>query len=105
MNRKLFVASLPYEITGEELLQVFAQVGRVVSAKIIVDHNTGKSRGFGFVEMSSHAEAEQAIKDFNGLKVGQRHIVVSSAKSNDEAKPENFSTDKPVQKDRLDSQG
>ena len=82
MNTKLFVASLPFGTTEEDLINYFNQAGTVLSAKIIFDRNTGKSRGFGFVVMSSPSEAEQAIKNFNGSKIGHRNIVVSSARSN-----------------------
>lgn len=80
MAKKLFVGSLPWETTSEDLEQLFAKAGQVISAVVISDKMSGRSKGFGFVEMSSDAEAEAAIKDLNGADLSGRKIVVAEAK-------------------------
>jgi len=77
---KLFVGSLPFETTETELEAMFAKHGSVLSAKIINDRDTGRSRGFGFVEMNDEAQAKAAIQTLNGSPVGSRQIVVNVAK-------------------------
>ena len=79
MSNKLFVGGIPYAVGDEELAEFFAQAGTVVSAKVIMDKMTGRSRGFGFVEMSSEEEAKKAIEEFNGADVDGRKIVVNIA--------------------------
>ena len=80
MGAKLYVGNLPYSVTEERLQQHFAQHGSVVSARIITDKFTGRSKGFGFVEMSSDQEAEQATAALNGTDFEGRNIVVSEAR-------------------------
>ena len=80
MGAKLYVGNLPYNVTEEKLQDHFAQHGTVVSARIISDKFTGKSKGFGFVEMSSDQEAEKAISALNGTDFEGRSIVVSEAR-------------------------
>lgn len=80
MGAKLYVGNLPYNVTEERLHEHFAQHGTVVSARIISDKFTGKSKGFGFVEMSSDQEAEKAISALNGNDFEGRNIVVSEAR-------------------------
>ncbi len=80
MAAKLYVGNLPYNVTEERLHDHFAQHGKVVSARIISDKFTGKSKGFGFVEMSSEQEAEKAISALNGTDFEGRNIVVSEAR-------------------------
>lgn len=80
MATKLFVGSLPYTITDEELSEVFSAVGTVVSAKVIIDRDSQRSKGFGFVEMSSDEEAQSAVKQLNGTEMGGRSIVVNEAR-------------------------
>lgn len=80
MGAKLYVGNLPYGITEDRLQQHFAQHGTVVSARIITDKFTGKSKGFGFVEMSSDPEAERAASALNGTDFEGRNIVVSEAR-------------------------
>jgi cold-inducible RNA-binding protein len=80
MAAKLFVGSLAYTVTDEELNQLFAEVGTVVSAKVIVDRDTNQSKGFGFVEMSTDEEAQEAIKVLNGKEVSGRQLAVNIAK-------------------------
>jgi cold-inducible RNA-binding protein len=80
MASKLFVGGVSYSMTDDELNDLFAAVGTVVSAKIIFDRDTQRSKGFGFVEMSSDDEAQKAIKELNGKEVGGRTIVVNEAR-------------------------
>jgi RNA recognition motif-containing protein len=80
MGAKLYVGNLPYSATEERLQQHFAQHGSVVSARIITDKFSGRSKGFGFVEMSSEAEAQKATTALNGTDFEGRSIVVSEAR-------------------------
>jgi cold-inducible RNA-binding protein len=80
MNKKLYVGGLPYSFGNTELEKLFSGAGTVVSAKVILDRDTGRSKGFGFVEMSSTNEAQQAIKQFNGTDQGGHNITVNEAK-------------------------
>ncbi len=80
MGAKLYVGNLPYSVTEEKLQQHFAQHGSVISARIITDKFTGRSKGFGFVEMSSDQEAERAVTALNGTEFEGRNIVVSEAR-------------------------
>lgn len=80
MATKLFVGSLPFSTTSDELKQIFAAAGQVVEANVVMDKMSGRSRGFGFVEMSSEDEAKTAIEKLNGSDVGGRKIFVSEAK-------------------------
>ena len=77
---KLFVGSLPFSTTSEELREVFAKVGAVSDANVVMDKMTGRSRGFGFVEMGSDDDAKKAIDTLNGTEVGGRKIFVSEAR-------------------------
>lgn len=77
MNKKLFVANLAYSVTEEELQNIFSQSGVVESASVATDRNTGKKRGFGFVEMATEAEAQEAIKNLNGADLGGRPMSVA----------------------------
>jgi RNA recognition motif-containing protein len=80
MGKKLYVGNLPFSATDESLQEMFAQSGSVTSAKIIMDRDTGRSKGFGFVEMSSDQEASDAIQKLNGQSVGGRAITVAEAR-------------------------
>lgn len=80
MGKKLYVGNLPFSATDQVLGDTFAQCGTVESAKIIVDRDTGRSKGFGFVEMSTEAEAADAISKFNGVDFDGRQMTVSEAK-------------------------
>ncbi len=77
---KLYVGNLSFKTNTQDLEQLFAQVGTVESANIIEDRETGRSRGFGFVEMSSKEEGERAIEEFNGKEVDGRELKVNEAK-------------------------
>lgn len=81
MGKKLFVGNLAFSTTNEDLEALFSESGTCESAAVITDRETGRSRGFGFVEMSSTSEAEQAITRLNGRDVGGRQINVSEAKA------------------------
>ncbi len=80
MAAKLYIGGLPYSMTEDELKALFAEFGTVDSTAIIKDRDTNQSKGFGFVEMSSDAEAQEAIKGLNGKDVGGRSIVVNEAR-------------------------
>ena len=80
MGKKLYVGNLPFAATDQILADTFGQCGTVVSAKIITDRDTGRSKGFGFVEMSTEAEAADAINKFNGADYDGRPMTVNEAK-------------------------
>jgi RNA recognition motif-containing protein len=80
MGNKLYVGNLPFSATEAELTEAFSQCGTVASAKIITDRETGRSKGFGFVEMSTDAEAAEAITKFNGADYAGRAMTVNEAK-------------------------
>jgi len=80
VSTKLFVGSLPWVVNDETLRAAFEAHGTVVSAKVITDRQTGRSRGFGFVEMESESEASNAIQALNGTEFKGRNIIVSEAK-------------------------
>ena len=80
MSTKLFVGNLPFSTTDQDLQNMFANAGLVNSATVIKDRETGRSRGFGFVEMSTEEEAQKAIEMFNGKEVDGRAIVVNIAR-------------------------
>ncbi len=80
MSKKLFVGSLSFEMTDLDLEDLFKQYGEVLSAKVIMDRDSGRSRGFGFVEMSSEGSAQSAIDAINGTEVKGRAVNVSIAK-------------------------
>lgn len=78
--KRLYVGGLPYETTDDELKELFSEAGAVDSAKVVTDRYSGRSRGFGFVEMSNDDEADKAIQSMNGKQVGERTITVNEAK-------------------------
>src|SRR5678815_6145443 len=80
MGNKLYVGNLPFSATEDSLQQLFAQAGKVESATIITDRDTRRSKGFGFVEMSTEQEAADAISKFNGTDMGGRSITVNEAR-------------------------
>ena len=77
---RLYVGSLSYQTTEQELADLFGQVGQVVSATVITDRDSGRSKGFGFVEMSNDDEARKAIDQLNGTTLGSRQIIVNEAR-------------------------
>ena len=80
MGRKLYVGNLPYSANQKTLQDKFSQCGTVESVKVITDRDTGKSKGFAFVEMSSDSEAQKAIQELNGSSLDSREIKVNEAK-------------------------
>lgn len=80
MAAKLFVGSLPFATTSDQLREMFAKVGQVVEANVVTDKMTGRSRGFGFVEMASDEDVKKAISQLNGSEVDGRKIFVSEAR-------------------------
>ncbi|MEN9538450.1 MAG: hypothetical protein RLZZ126_685 [Pseudomonadota bacterium] len=80
MGNKLYVGNLPYSYRDSDLQQAFAAFGNVASAKVMMERDTGRSKGFGFVEMGSDAEAQAAIAGMNGQQVGGRGLVVNEAR-------------------------
>jgi RNA recognition motif-containing protein len=80
MSKKLYVGNLSFQTTSQDLQQLFAQAGTVESASVIEDRDTGRSKGFAFVEMSTEEEATSAIEQFNGKEVGGRSLKVNEAR-------------------------
>ncbi len=80
MGNKLYVGNLPYGVRDADLAQAFAQFGSVTSAKVMMERDTGRSKGFGFVEMGTDAEAQDAINGMNGQSLGGRNVVVNEAR-------------------------
>lgn len=84
MGKKLYVGNLSYDVSSSDLEQLFGQHGQVASAQIINDRDTGRSKGFGFVEMSSDEEAQAAITALNGQQHGGRALTVNEARPREE---------------------
>ena len=84
MSTKLYVGNLSFGVTSDDLQEHFAQAGSVESAKVVEDRDTGRSRGFGFVEMASAEEAQTAIEQFNGQDLDGRNLVVNEARPREE---------------------
>jgi RNA recognition motif-containing protein len=84
MGNKLYVGNLAYSVRDEELQQAFSAYGTVTSAKVMMDRETGRSKGFGFVEMASDAEAQAAINGMNGQSLSGRAVVVNEARPREE---------------------
>ena len=84
MGNKLYVGNLAYSVRDQDLQDAFSQYGAVSSAKVMMDRDTGRSKGFGFVEMSNDAEAQAAINGLNGQPVAGRAIVVNEARPREE---------------------
>ena len=80
MGNKLYVGNLPYSVRDGDLADAFGQFGSVTSAKVMMERDTGRSKGFGFVEMGSDAEAQAAIEGMNGQPLGGRNVVVNEAR-------------------------
>lgn len=87
MGKKLYVGNLPYDTSDDDLNQLFGQHGAVQSAQVIMDRMTGRSKGFGFVEMSSDEEADAAIAALNGKDFGGRPLTVNEAKPREDRGP------------------
>lgn len=82
MSTKLYVGNLPYSLKESDLSDTFKQYGNVISAKVVLDKETGRSKGFGFVEMENENDANNAIKALNGTEIKGRKLVVATAKAN-----------------------
>jgi RNA recognition motif-containing protein len=82
--KKLFVGGLPYSVTSEKLGEIFSKIGKVASADVIEDKFTGRSKGFGFVEMEDDKDADKAIKELNGTEMEGRTIAVDVARPREE---------------------
>lgn len=80
MGNKLYVGNLPYGVRDNDLEQAFSQFGAVASARVMMERDTGRSKGFGFVEMASEAEAQAAIQGMNGQPLGGRSLIVNEAR-------------------------
>jgi cold-inducible RNA-binding protein len=80
MSKKLYVGNLSFRVTDDDLFEHFSQMGTVESANIVQDRETGRSRGFGFVEMTNEDEADNAINEFNGQEYDGRNMVVNEAR-------------------------
>ena len=76
---KLFVAGLPYDLYDDELMEIFEKFGTITSAKVAIDKETGKSRGFGFVDMPNADEAKEALENLNDISLGTKPLVVKEA--------------------------
>src|ERR671934_2126041 len=87
MSMKLYVGNLAFQTSSNELQELFSQAGTVESANVVEDRDTGRSRGFGFVEMSSKEEAEAAIAQFNGKELGGRALTVNEARPREDRRP------------------
>ncbi len=84
MPKRIFVGNLPFSTTDDELNNLFKEIGQVESVAIITNRYSGRSRGFGFVEMTDDAEADKAIEQLNGQVIEEREIVVNEAKPREE---------------------
>ena len=87
MSQKIYVGNLPYSASDADLQQNFSAFGDVVSATVMTDRDTGRSKGFGFVEMSSPAQAQAAIEGLNGQSISGRALVVNLARPRDDSGP------------------
>lgn len=90
MATKLFVGSLAWGVSDDQLAEFFAAVGTVDSAKVIIDRDSGRSKGFGFVEMSNDDEAKKAVEELNGKDLGGRPVTVNEARPREERPRRDF---------------
>ncbi|MCP9750025.1 RNA-binding protein [Ferruginibacter sp. HRS2-29] len=86
---KIFVAGLPYDLDDAELMEIFEKFGTTLSAKVAIDKETGKSKGFGFVDMPDAAEAKDAIESLNDISLGKKPLVVKQAEERSGPPPRN----------------
>ncbi len=87
MGKKLYVGNLPYTLTQEQVQEMFEQVGTVVQVTLVTDRETGRPKGFGFVEMETEEDAREAIKRFDGKSVNNRSLTVNEARPREERGP------------------
>ena len=105
MATKLFVAGLAYSMTNDELHDLFAEFGTVSSAQIITDRETGRSKGFGFVEMSTDDESKNAIQGLNGKDMNGRPLTVNEARPREDRPQRSFGGDRRDNRDNRGSIG
>ena len=86
MSKKLYVGNLPYSVNDQKLAEMFAEFGEVVSAKVVTDYDSGRSKGFGFVEMANDTEAQSAISKLDGSDINGRSLRVNEARPREERK-------------------
>ena len=84
---KLFVAGLPYDLDDAELEEIFEKFGTVTSARVAIDRETGKSKGFGFVEMQNDSEGKEAIENLKDISLGKKPLIVTEAEERNSPKP------------------
>jgi len=84
MSKRLFVGRLPYAVTSSQLEEIFSKIGKVISCDVIIDRETGQSKGFGFIEMENDKEADEAIEKLNDTELEGRKIAVNVAKPREE---------------------
>ena len=89
MTKKLYVGNLPYTVTAEQIRALFEQAGEITDVTVITDRDTGRSKGFGFVEMSTEDEAKEAIRRFNGYSMNNRPLTVNEARPREERPRDN----------------
>jgi RNA recognition motif-containing protein len=89
VTKKLYVGNLPYTVTVEQIRALFEQAGEITDVTVITDRDTGRSKGFGFVEMSTEDEAKEAIRRFNGYSMNNRPLTVNEARPREERPREN----------------
>ena len=87
MGKKIYVGNLPFTSTSDTLVEIFSPFGKISSSKIVLDRDSGRSKGFGFVEMASEDEAQGAIKKFNGSEIMGRTISVAEARPQEAREP------------------
>lgn len=92
--KNIYVANLSYRVTNDDLKKVFEEFGEVISAKVIIDQLTGRSRGFGFVEMTNPAEADKAIEELNKAIYDGKEMAVSEARPRTERKSNDFNSNR-----------
>lgn len=95
MGKKIYVGNLPFSTTSESLSEIFSQFGQVDSSKIVMDRETGRSKGFGFVEMSSGEEADDAIAKLHGSDYGGRALTVNEARPMEKRDPSRMGGHRP----------
>jgi cold-inducible RNA-binding protein len=90
VNKKLYVGNLPYTATDSEIRSLFEQVGEIAEVSVIMDRETGRSKGFGFVEMATEEGAQEAIRKFNGYQLNNRPLTVNEARPREERSGSGF---------------
>jgi RNA recognition motif-containing protein len=94
VNKKLYVGNLPYQTSQEQIRELFAQAGEVTEVSLITDRETGRPKGFGFVEMATEDGSREAIKRFNGYAMGERALTVNEARPREERPRSDYGRDR-----------